>query len=92
MSFIPMPWNGEPFSRRKIYYGEGINVSVILKELESHPVRLALWLALPGQPSKRRTGDGNCHNFVHLESGFSRINVKIKSGEETELNGQDRDR
>ena len=27
-------------------------------------------------------------DFVHLNEGFSRINVKIKSGEETELNGQ----
>ena len=27
-------------------------------------------------------------DFVHLRSGFSRINVKIKSSEETELNGQ----
>ena len=31
---------------------------------------------------------GIATDFVHLESGFSRINVKIKSGEETELNGQ----
>ncbi len=27
-------------------------------------------------------------DFVHLKSGFTRINVKIKSVEETELNGQ----
>ena len=31
---------------------------------------------------------GIATDFVHLNSGFSRINVKIKSGEETELNGQ----
>ena len=31
---------------------------------------------------------GIATDFVHLDSGFSRINVKIKSGEETELNGQ----
>ncbi|MBR4965909.1 MAG: hexose kinase, partial [Lachnospiraceae bacterium] len=27
-------------------------------------------------------------DFIHLESGFSRINVKIKAGEETEINGR----
>ena len=32
--------------------------------------------------------DGIETDFIHLEKGFSRINVKIKSGEETELNGQ----
>lgn len=31
---------------------------------------------------------GIATDFVHLQEGFSRINVKIKSGEETELNGQ----
>lgn len=35
----------------EIYYGgKGINVSVILKDWEFRPVRLALWQALPGQP------------------------------------------
>ena len=74
----------------KIYYGgKGINVSVILKELGIPSRALGFVAGFTGAAIEKGEQEmGIATDFVHLESGFSRINVKIKSGEETELNGQ----
>ena len=74
----------------KIYYGgKGINVSVILKELGIPSRALGFVAGFTGAAIEKGVQEmGIATDFVHLESGFSRINVKIKSGEETELNGQ----
>ena len=74
----------------EIYYGgKGINVSVILKELGIPSRALGFVAGFTGAAIEKGVQEmGIATDFVHLESGFSRINVKIKSGEETELNGQ----
>lgn len=74
----------------EIYFGgKGINVSVILSELGIKSKALGFTAGFTGRAIEdgvRKKGVET--DFIHLENGFSRINVKIKSGEETELNGQ----
>ena len=77
--------NGE-----EIYFGgKGINVSFVLKELGLTSKALGFIAGFTGDAIKKGVEEkGIESDFVQLESGFSRINVKIKSAEETELNGQ----
>lgn len=76
--------------REEIYFGgKGINVSLILAELGIKSTALGFVAGFTGEAIEnavRKAGIDT--DFVHLENGFSRINVKIKSGDETELNGQ----
>lgn len=76
--------------REEIYFGgKGINVSLILKELGVESVALGFVAGFTGDAIEKGVGQkGVMTDFVHLENGFSRINVKIKSDKETELNGQ----
>lgn len=69
--------------------GKGINVSAVLAELGIKSKALGFVAGFTGRAIEDGvTEKGVETDFVHLESGCSRINVKIKSGEETELNGQ----
>ena len=74
----------------EIYYGgKGINVSFVLHELGLPSKALGFVAGFTGAAIEAGIQEqGIATDFVHLDSGFSRINVKIKSGEETELNGQ----
>lgn len=74
----------------KIYFGgKGINVSAVLSELGVKSRALGFVAGFTGDAIERGVAEKGVEtDFVHLESGFSRINVKIKSGSETELNGQ----
>lgn len=74
----------------KIYFGgKGINVSIILNELEIPSKALGFVAGFTGKAIEDAIADmGIETDFVHLDCGFSRINVKIKSDKETELNGQ----
>lgn len=74
----------------KIYFGgKGINVSMVLAELGVKSKALGFVAGFTGDAIEKGVRDcGVDTDFVHLKSGFSRINVKIKSGCETELNGQ----
>jgi 1-phosphofructokinase len=74
----------------EIYFGgKGINVSVVLAELGIVSEALGFVAGFTGEAIEKGISEkGIKTDFVHLEKGFSRINVKIKSGEETELNGQ----
>ncbi len=76
--------------KEEIYFGgKGINVSVVLKELEIDSVAMGYVAGFTGEAIEKGIREkGIITDFVHLTDGFSRINVKIKSGEETELNGQ----
>lgn len=69
--------------------GKGINVSFVLAELGVVSKTLGFTAGFTG----RAIEEGVCLNkveadFVRLKNGNSRINVKINSGVETELNGQ----
>lgn len=77
-------------SSEEIFFGgKGINVSVVLAELGVCSKALGFVAGFTGRAIEEGIADkGVTSDFVHLENGFSRINVKIKSDEETELNGQ----
>ena len=74
----------------KIYFGgKGINVSAVLNELGVRSKALGFVAGFTGEAIEKGVAEKGIEtDFVHLENGFSRINVKIKSKEETELNGQ----
>lgn len=77
-------------SKEEIYFGgKGINVSWVLSELGIKSKALGFVAGFTGKAIEDGIkAKGIETDFVHLEKGFSRINVKIKSSEETELNGQ----
>lgn len=69
--------------------GKGINVSVVLKALGVPSKALGFVAGFTGDAIEQGVqAMGVETDFVHLESGFSRINVKLKAAGETELNGQ----
>ena len=76
--------------REEIYFGgKGINVSVVLKEFGIDSKALGFTAGFTGEAIEKGIANmGIDADFVRLERGNSRINVKIKSAEETELNGQ----
>lgn len=76
--------------REEMYFGgKGINVSIVLRELGIKSKALGFTAGFTGEAIENGLADmGIDTDFVRLEKGNSRINVKIKSAEETELNGQ----
>lgn len=74
----------------EMYFGgKGINVSIVLRELGIESKALGFTAGFTGEAIEKGLSDmGIDTDFVRLDSGNSRINVKIKSTEETELNGQ----
>ena len=74
----------------EIYFGgKGINVSLILSELGLKNTALGFIAGFTGDAIKKGFGGENIiPDFIKLKSGNSRINVKIKAGTETEINGQ----
>lgn len=74
----------------EIYFGgKGINVSLVLSQLGVKSKALGFVAGFTGEAIEKGIAEKGIEtDFVHLANGFSRINVKIKSGEETELNGQ----
>ena len=68
--------------------GKGINVSVVLKRLGIQNIAMGFIAGFTGDAIKRSLeNDGIKTDFVVIENGISRINVKIKADSETELNG-----
>lgn len=74
----------------EIYFGgKGINVSVVLNELGIESAALGFIAGFTGDAIENGISKtGIRTDFVHLKSGYSRINVKIKADNETDLNGQ----
>ncbi|MCD7741232.1 MAG: 1-phosphofructokinase [Ruminococcus sp.] len=75
-------------SEQIFFGGKGINVSLVLAQLGLSSKALGFTAGFTGgaiEDGLKKQGIDT--DFVHLDSGFSRINVKIKSDEETELNG-----
>ncbi len=68
--------------------GKGINVSGVLAQLGCESVALGFVAGETGAWLERGlAAQGLKTDFVHLEHGMTRINVKIKAEKETELNG-----
>ena len=68
--------------------GKGVNVSGVLAQLGCESVALGFVAGETGAWLERGlAAQGLRTDFVHLAHGMTRINVKIKAGQETELNG-----
>lgn len=69
--------------------GKGINVSIMLHRLGVESVALGFIAGFTGKAIEDGVrAQGVKTDFIQLSEGFSRINVKINSGTETELNGR----
>ena len=67
--------------------GKGLNVSTILNHLGMENTALGFIAGFTGAEIKRSfEALGGKSDFIELKEGISRINVKIKSREETEIN------
>ncbi len=79
--------------KEELYFGgKGINVSLILAELGIESTALGFTAGFTGEAIENYLKtQGIQTDFIRLDNGFSRINVKIKSGEETEINGRGAD-
>ncbi|MCI5647965.1 MAG: 1-phosphofructokinase [Fusicatenibacter sp.] len=68
--------------------GKGINVSTVLKNLGIESMALGFIAGFTGQEIVRRVEDmGVQSDFITLKEGMSRINLKLKSIDGTEING-----
>lgn len=69
--------------------GKGINVSIILKNLGIENTALGFTAGFIGNEIKRLLNEKEVKSdFINVKVGVSRINVKIRSNQETEINGQ----
>lgn len=69
--------------------GKGINVSTVLMNLGIESTALGFIAGFTGAEIVRRLEDMGVKNgFIPIEDGFSRINLKLKSIDGTEINGQ----
>ena len=73
-----------------VYWGgKGINVSCVLKELDCQSTALGFLAGFTGNALEEGLkSQGIRTDFIHLPEGMTRINVKIKAEEETDINGQ----
>ncbi len=76
--------------REEIQFGgKGINVSTVLTRLGVENTALGFLAGFTGQAlAEGLRKNGIQTDFIWLMEGLTRINVKIKAGEETELNGR----
>lgn len=69
--------------------GKGINVSTVLKNLGIESTALGFVAGFTGEEVVRRLeGMGVQNGFIRIEEGFTRINLKLKTIDGTEINGQ----
>lgn len=75
--------------REDVYYGgKGINVSAVLANLGFSSTALGFVAGFTGDEIERGVKTlGFESDFIRVKKGMSRINVKLKSDEETEING-----
>jgi len=69
--------------------GKGINVSLVLQNLGYESTALGFLAGFTGQEIQRLLEEkGVSTDFIPVEQGMSRINVKLRSTQESEINGQ----
>lgn len=69
--------------------GKGVNVSMVLSNLGHNNTAFGFVAGFTGDEIVRSLEDrGICCDFIKVNNGISRINVKLRSKEETEINGQ----
>ncbi|MCI9635902.1 MAG: 1-phosphofructokinase [Hungatella sp.] len=70
------------------YGGKGINVSAVLANLGHESRALGFVAGFTGEEIERGVRSlGFESDFIHVARGMSRINVKLKSDQESEING-----
>ncbi|MCR4782629.1 MAG: 1-phosphofructokinase [Lachnospiraceae bacterium] len=68
--------------------GKGINVSIVLKHLGFENTALGFTAGFTGNEIKRMLEtEGINTDFIEVKDGISRINLKLRSNGETEING-----
>lgn len=77
-------------AREEIFFGgKGINVSIILNCLGVSSTALGFTAGFTGEAIEQGlSAQGITTDFIRLAAGNSRINVKLKSEHETEINGK----
>ncbi len=69
--------------------GKGINVSMVLKNLGHENIAFGFLAGFTGRELQRLLEEkGITTDFITVKDGMSRINVKLRSEQETEINGQ----
>jgi 1-phosphofructokinase len=69
--------------------GKGINVSMVLAELGLKSTALGFVAGFTGKAIDEAVKNAGIDtDFIQLKEGMSRINVKLKAGDETEINAQ----
>ena len=69
--------------------GKGINVSIVLQNLGIESTALGFLAGFTGEELKRLVEKKGINaDFISVEEGMTRINVKLRAEEETEINGQ----
>lgn len=68
--------------------GKGINVSIVLNNLGLQSTALGFTAGFTGEQIEKEIQKmGLLTDFIHVEKGISRINVKLKDYDGTEING-----
>lgn len=68
--------------------GKGINVSIVLKNLGMKSIILGFTAGFVGAEIQRRLAAMGCkEELIPIANGYSRINLKLRSDEESEING-----
>lgn len=68
--------------------GKGINVSIVLRNLGMESTALGFVAGFTGEEIKKRVQDFRINtDFIEIQDGISRINVKLRSTQESEING-----
>ena len=69
--------------------GKGINVSMVLQNLGHENTALGFLAGFTGRELQKRMEEkGIVTDFIPVQKGMSRINVKLRSDQESEINGQ----
>ncbi len=77
-------------TNKEIIYpgGKGINVSIVLKNLGMKSTILGFVAGFTGEEIRRRVKELGCEEeLILVDNGYSRINLKLRSNEESEING-----
>ena len=68
--------------------GKGINVSIVLNNLGMESTILGFTAGFTGKEIQRRVTEMGCREeLISIPNGLSRINLKLRSNEESEING-----
>ena len=68
--------------------GKGINVSIVLQNLGIQNTALGFIAGFTGEEIRRQVSQiGICAQFISIPEGISRINLKLRSIDGTEING-----